>query len=164
MKFTTKDLALNAMIGALYFILVFVFQFLSFEVLQFRIAEILLILILFNPKLSFGLIISTFLANWCFSPFGIIDALVGTLASFVAIIAMLLLKKVPILTLLMPALANGVIVGYMIYNLSLGTPEQIPFLVPFSQVAFGEFVVMYLVGLPFYLFIKKRTDIQELLF
>jgi uncharacterized membrane protein len=40
----------NAMIASIYVVLLYVFQFLSFELVQFRIAELLLVLILFNSK------------------------------------------------------------------------------------------------------------------
>ncbi|MDY0278086.1 MAG: QueT transporter family protein [Acholeplasma sp.] len=161
-KFTTKDLAMNAIIGAFYIALVFIFSFLSFEIVQFRIAEVLLVLVLFNPRLSIGLILGTFLANLISSPFGLIDALVGTSASLVAIIVMIIIRKKPLVSLLMPAIFNGLIVGYMIYYLSL-TDTVVPFYSAFLWVFLGEFVVLYLLGIPLYFYIQKHENIHELI-
>ena len=160
-KFTIEDLAINAIIGAFYVALVFIFSFTSFEVVQFRIAEFLLILVLFNPKLAPGLILGTFLSNLN-SPFGIVDTLVGTLASTLAITAMIFLRKIPLLALLMPALFNGLVVGYMIYYLSL-TETIVPFIGAFGWVFLGEFVVMFVIGLPVYYYIRKNKNIHDLL-
>lgn len=149
-KFTNKDLALNAIFGSIYVVLVFVFSFLSFEQIQFRIAEVLLIFLFFNPKIAPGLILGTFLANLT-SPFGIIDALVGTFASLLAIILMIIFKKRPIIALVFPALTNGIIVGLMISIMS-----RLPFIPVAAFVFLGEFVVMYLLGLPLYYYFNKN--------
>ena len=99
-KFTTKDLALSSIIGALYVALVFAFFFISFSDIQFRIAEVLLILVIFNPKLAFGIIVGTFVAN-TFAPgsFGIIDGAFGTLATMVGLIGLIAFRKKPIIGL-----------------------------------------------------------------
>lgn len=157
MKFTIKDLSLNALAGALYVALGFAFNFLSFELVQFRIAEFLLILLLFNPKFAPGLIIGTFAFNLT-SPFGILDALVGTLASLVAIILMIVTRKIPLISLIFPAVANGIIVGTMISSIN-----QIPFFATFGFVFLGELVVMYVIGLPLYYYFKKNEYILELI-
>jgi len=156
-NFTVKDLTLNAIYGSIYFVFVLIFSFLSFEAIQFRIAEVLLIFVLFNPKITPGLILGTFLANLT-SPFGIVDALVGTLASLIAIILMIITRKIPLLAMLFPALSNGIIVGIMISYLS-----KTPFLVNFGLVFLGEFVVMYIIGLPLYYYFKKNQDLLEII-
>lgn len=153
-----KTLVLNALVASIYFVLVFVFNFLSFEAVQFRIAEAILVFVFFNRKLIPGLIFGTFIANLVFSPFGLIDALVGTLASLVAVTLMAIFKKKAFISLVFPALSNAFIVGYMITYMS-----NTPFLINFSLVFLGEFIVMYTVGLALYLIIDKREDIKELL-
>lgn len=158
MEFTVKDLSINALIGALYFVLVYVFSFMSFGEIQFRIAEALLIFLLFNKKLAPGLILGNFLASLAFSPYGIVDALFGTLASFVAIVLMILTKKLPLLSFIFPALINGIIIGAFITCFS-----DTIFIINFSTVFIGEFVVLYLVGLPLYYYINKNDHIIELL-
>src|SRR5690625_2359847 len=157
MKLSIKDLSLNALVGALYFVLVYVFQFMSFTEIQFRIAEALLVLFLFNPKLAPGLVLGNFLVG-LFSPYGIIDALVGTIASIVAIVLMIIFKKRIYATLLFPAISNGLIVGIMI-----SITSKTPYIYNIGTVFIGEFVVMYLVGLPLYYYIKNNDYIKELI-
>lgn len=157
-----KDIALNAIFGASYVALVFVFQFLSFDLIQFRIAEVLLVFLLFNKRLTPGLILGTLVANIAFSPFGIVDALVGTLATIVAVVLMILFKKRPLISLIMPALSNGLIVGLMIYIMSF-SETNIPFIVSFLWVFLGEAVVMYVIGYPVYLYINRNKNIKELI-
>jgi len=157
MKLSIKDLSLNALVGALYFVLVYVFQFMSFTEIQFRIAEALLVLLLFNPKLAPGLVLGNFLVG-LFSPYGIIDALVGTIASIVAIVLMIIFKKRIYATLLFPAISNGLIVGIMI-----SITSKTPYIYNIGTVFIGEFVVMYLVGLPLYYYIKNNDYIKELI-
>lgn len=156
-KFTIKDLVLNALIGAIYFVLVFIFSFASFGEIQFRIAEVLLLLVLFNPKLSYGLLLGTFLAN-LLNPlgFGILDAFVGTAASLVGIMGLLLFKKIPIIGILIPTLANGLIVGAMLSILF-----ELPYIVTVLSVSIGEFAVLLVLGLPLYYVIKKRDHLVE---
>jgi len=153
-----KNLVLNALVASIYFVLVFVFNFLSFETIQFRIAEAILIVVFFNKKLAPGLVLGTFIANFVFSPFGLIDALIGTLASLLAIILMIIFKKIPFVSLIFPALTNGIIIGVMLSYI-----YQTPLIVNFFLVFLGEFVVMYTIGLVFYLTINKREDLQALI-
>lgn len=154
----TRDIALNAILGALYIALVWVSIYSSFETIQFRIAEALLVLLIFNIRLVPGLAMGTFIANLIFSPFGIVDALVGTLASLVAIILMVVFRKTKILTFIFPPLANGIIVGLMISYLS-----QTPFWIEFSFVFLGEFIVMFTLGLVLYYTINKNKALKEII-
>jgi uncharacterized membrane protein len=147
----------QTMIAASYVVLVFAFQVLSFETVQFRIAEVLLVLMFFNKKSIFGLTIGTFIANWLLSPYGIIDAAFGSLATFIACLLMILLSKHVVLALVSPAISNGLIIGLMI-----AVMNQIPFLPIFFFVFLGEAVVLYLLGFPLYKVLKKNKDFQEL--
>ena len=147
----------NAMIATLYVIFVYVFAFMSFEAIQFRIAEALLIIFLFNKRLLPGLVIGTFVANYLFSPAGWIDAIVGSTATLVAL---LLMRSVPsiFLKLLMPGIANGVFIGLMLTFL-----YELPFVEMFFWVFLGETVVMYVLGYPLYIALKKNVSFQELI-
>jgi len=162
MKKSIKLLTINAIIGAFYVALVFTFSFTSFQAIQFRIAEVLLILIIFNPKFAPGIILGTFLANLN-SPFGPIDAVVGSIATTVTIIFMIFLRKIPILAIIMPAIFNGLIVGFLIYKLSLGSSDEISFFLAFSFVFIGEAAVMILLGIPLFYYIKKNETLKSII-
>ena len=157
-NFVLKDFLLQSMIAAMYVVLVFVFQFLSFETVQFRIAEVLLILVFFNKKHFIGLTIGTFVANYLMSPYGIVDALVGTLATVVALVLMILMSKPKWLSLLFPAISNGIVIGLMISLMN-----QIPFLPIAMWVFLGEAVVMLLLGYPLYTYLNKNQHFKEMM-
>ena len=156
--FVLKDFLMQSMIAAMYVVLVFVFQILSFETIQFRIAEVLLVLIFFDKKSFIGLTIGTFLANYLMSPYGIVDALFGTLATVLALILMMLISKPKVMSLLFPALTNAVVIGVMISILN-----QIPFLPISFWVFLGEAVVMLVLGLPVYLYLDSNTHFKEMM-
>jgi uncharacterized membrane protein len=151
-----KHYVLNAMIATMYVVLVYAFSFLSFEAIQFRVAEVLLILYLFNRKTLSGLLIGTFVANLLFSPLTYVDAVVGTFATLLALTMMTLVKKQLILSLLAPAISNGIIIGLMLFYM-----YQLPLAATMLSVFLGEAVVMFALGLPAYYVIKRNSSLQE---
>jgi len=54
------DVLKQAMLAAIYVVLVYIFQFASFGLVQFRIAELLMIFILFDKKSIIGLTIGLY--------------------------------------------------------------------------------------------------------
>lgn len=147
----------NAMIATLYVIFVYVFAFMSFEAIQFRIAEALLILFLFNKKTMPGLLIGTFIANYLLSPIGLLDAFVGTSATFIALLLMQLTKSIWV-KLLIPGIINGIIIGFMLTFL-----YALPLIEIMFWVFLGETVVMFVIGYPTYITLKRNTLFQELI-
>jgi len=154
--FDVKDLVKQTMIASIYVVLVFGFQFASFGPVQFRIAEVLLVLVFFDKKSIVGLTIGTFVANWLMSPFGIVDAVVGSFATFISLVFMILFIRMRLVALAMPALFNGLIIGLMIAYI-----DQIPFLPIFGWVFLGEFVVLFGLGLPLLLALSRNQDFLE---
>jgi uncharacterized membrane protein len=68
------------MTAAVYFTLTVSLSFMSYQAVQFRISEAMNLLVFINPVFAPGVILGCLLAN-LFSPFGPIDALVGTALS-----------------------------------------------------------------------------------
>lgn len=157
-NFALKDFIMQSMIAAIYVVLVFIFQFLSFETIQFRIAEFLLILVFFDKKNIVGLLIGTFLANYLMSPYGLIDALFGSLASLLALSLMIIFNKFKFLSLIFPALSNALVIGLMISVIN-----QIPFVPIALWIFLGEAVVMGVVGYPIYLYLNKNKHFKEMM-
>jgi uncharacterized membrane protein len=153
-----KMYIINAMIAAAYVVLVYAFSFLSFNDVQFRVAEVLLIVYLFNSKTLPGLLTGTFIANMLFSPLTYVDAVVGTFATLLALTIMSLAKKQLIVSLIAPAITNGVFIGLMLYFLI-----DLPLLLTMGSVFIGELAVMLLLGLPVYFTLKRQTILQEYL-
>ena len=152
----------NAMIAAIYVVLLYVFQFLSFELIQFRIAELLLVLILFNSKSFYGITIGTFVGNLLFSPYGFVDAVVGTIATIITLLCMISLKKKLVLALLMPGIVNGIIIGLMLVYLNDITTFN-AFVITFGWIFLGQTVVLVILGYPFYQLLKEKSLFQELI-
>lgn len=153
-----NDLVKNAFVAAIYVVLtVVVAPSLSYHSIQFRISEALLILVLFNRKYWLGLIVGTFIAN-LFSPLGVIDWVVGTGASVLSIYLMLLFKKNLWLSLIMPVVINAVLVG-----LELKYLFDLPLLLTMAEVAFGEFVVVVILGGLLYKALENNKGFLELI-
>ena len=154
-----KSLLINAMVAALYVTLVVVFFFLSFSTIQFRIAEVLLILLLFNRKYSYGLIVGTFIAN-IIAPgsLGIMDALIGSLSTALVCLLMCVVKK-PFLSLLFPSIINGIVIGIELYYVFMFQDNSL--FITMGFVFVGELAVTYAIGLPVYYLINKNKAISD---
>lgn len=79
----TKYICYNAFIACVYLALVYIFQFMSFGAIQFRIAEAMTILPSLFPFSVAGLTIGCFLSNFM-SVWGWSDLVFGTLCTLVA--------------------------------------------------------------------------------
>lgn len=150
MKLTSKDIAYNALICALYVSLTLLGGPFSFLGLQFRVSEILILLCFFNPNYILGLVIGTAIANLG-SPIGIIDVGFGTLATLLACLGIIFMKHLA-LAMLFPIVCNAFIVGFELYQFM-----QAPFWLSFGLVAIGETVVM-IGGYLIFFFLRKRKD------
>ncbi|MDR2827813.1 MAG: QueT transporter family protein [Acholeplasmatales bacterium] len=159
MKLNVRELVINAFIASIYIVLVVVNVVYSFGALQFRIAEILMILILFNKKYIYGLTLGCFIAN-VFSTLGWIDMVFGTLATFIPLLLMILTKKIlPVyIRLLLLSIFNGIIVGI---ELSIVFGDPIVFNMIYVFV--GEFVVTFILGLPLYYLLLKNKKVKSIL-
>lgn len=156
-KMVLKDLILQTMIAAIYVVLVYVFQFASFGLIQFRIAEVLMILVLFDKKSVIGLTIGCFFANLLGGAI-LLDVIFGTLATTIAAILMIITKKWIWISFLIPAIINGLIVGLLLtYAYDLGM-----LYITIPSVFVGEFLVLFVIGLPLYRALKDNSHFIEL--
>ena len=155
MKITAKDIAFTAIIAALYAVLTLVTYPISFLGIQFRFSEIMIILAFFNRKYSFGLVLGCVLANLA-SPLGFYDALFGTLATLLAVLALCFIPYLAI-DLFLAVAFNAFIVGAELYFL-LGEG----FWISTGFVALGEFAVL-LVGYIVVLFVRKKPSFYKLI-
>ena len=126
MKFSIKQLAISAMIAAMYVTLTFVFSFMSYSNVQYRLAEALTILPIYSPIYILGLFIGCILANLQ-SPLGPIDIIIGSLTTLVASTITYFIGKsnfkyktflIPLPTVILNALVVGVELHLML-NLPL---------------------------------------------
>ncbi len=149
-KKTLQLLIINAAIAAIYFVLTVLSEPFSYGQIQFRISEILMVLVLINFKVAPGIVLGCFTAN-LFSPLGIWDVVFGTLATVICLVLMFVFRKNIFIALLAPTIIGSAIVAVML-NLILG----LPFLATLIYVAIGEGSVLYLIGIPLYYLVQKN--------
>lgn len=154
----TKFLIQAGIIAAVYAVLTVALMPLSYGVMQVRVSEALTILPFFTPAAIPGLFVGCIVSN-LMSPYGIVDLILGSSATLIAAIGSYFLRKRPILVPLPPVLANGIIIGGMLYYV-YGVP--ISLLGCISWVALGELIACYGIGYPLLRYLKKYKNIFEL--
>lgn len=157
----------TAVIAALYAALTYAQNFLlpgtTSAAVQFRVSEALNILAFFTPAAIPGLTLGCVLSNLYNIGSGLpLDMIFGSLATLCATLCMYLLRNVkvknyPLLAFFMPALFNGVIVGWEIETFFIeGKFIFADFLVQGGLVALGELGVMFVLGSALYFVIVSR--------
>lgn len=169
----THNLVVGGVIAALYVALTYaqetIFPTSATMAVQFRLSEALTVLSLFTPAAIPGLTVGCAVAN--FTAMGALpmDVVIGSIASFLACLSMYKLRKIcfkgiPFLSLLMPALFNGVIIGLEIEIFFIeGSFHLSSFLVQCGLVVLGELVVLFTVGLLLVKIIKNK-NLEKYLF
>lgn len=145
-----------AIITALYVTLTIVLSFMSYGNIQFRIAEILILLCFFKKDYGIALILGCAIANF-FSPLGIIDVIFGTLATAISVLFVMKSKNLMIASLF-PVIFNGIIVGLELYYVL-----SFPLLLSMASVAIGEAVVVMVLGNLIFFKLKKNANFLELI-
>lgn len=160
MKKTTLFIAYAAVIAAMYSTLTILQNVLlpgsASAAVQFRVSEVLTILALYTPAAIPGLAVGCAVANLSsVAVAGPLDLIIGSAASLIAAVLMyatrnVRLFKLPVLAALMPALVNGVLVGFEIdfFIVNQGSFNFYDFLFQGGCVALGELAVLFLLGLP----------------
>ncbi len=159
MHISTKKLALCAIVGAAYAALTMLLAPISYGPIQFRVSEVLCILPFFVPETAWGLFLGCVVANLT-SPSGMLDIVFGSLATLGSCLCIAAIGKRGeradnwlsiILACLMPAVWNGVIIGGVLtWTLTETVFPQFSsvFWVFGGEVALGELVVLFVLGIP----------------
>ena len=155
-KLSVRFLTESAVIAALYAAATYLSAAfsLAYGPVQFRLSEALTVLSTLTPAAIPGLTIGCIIGNIS-SPMGIWDVLCGSATLLGAVTGRMLrnvqIKKLPVLSSLMPVIFNAVIVGLEIVML---TPVEGGKLTAFAisalEVGAGELVVCLVLGLPLY--------------
>lgn len=139
------------MIAALYFALSVAFNAIAFGPVQFRVSEILVLLPLIFPEAIPGLAIGCFFTNFFFSPFGVFDMVLGTLATLIGAIGTYLLRRRPILATLPPIIANTLLVPLIFV---LNDASTVYYISMFEILA-TQIITCIILGMPFTFALKK---------
>ena len=151
------DLIEISVIAAVYVVLTIVVQPISFGEIQFRVSEILMLLVFYNRKYSVSLILGCLIAN-LWSPYLLWDMIFGTLATALSCLFMVKSKSL-IVASIWPTIFNALIVGAEIAILS-----DISYLFCILTVGFGELVVVTVFGTIVFKTLMQNPDIKELIY
>ena len=159
----------NAMIATIYIVLTLVppLNTLSFLAIQFRVSEALLVLVWFRKDYVIGLVLGTFIANF-FGPLGgafsVLDAVIGSMVSFLALHIMLRIKP-RWASLLAPIGLNALYLAILLpFALSVEPSAFIGFAFATGlSVALGEAAVLVLLGLPMVFLIESQPRLLQMM-
>ena len=158
MKMNVRFLCESAIVAALYAVLTWVLAPISYGPIQFRISEILVLLVFFNPKYAYAIILGCFVSNTT-SSLGWYDMVFGTLATTLAVLPMIKTKKIGVASIF-PVISNALIVSFELW---LAFKEAGVFWFNVGTIALGEAVVLFGIGIPFYLGLSNNTALCEIL-
>ena len=162
----TRYLTHAAIIAALYAVLTHMQNLLlpgsATWAIQMRMSEALCVLAFFTPAAIPGLTLGCLVFNLTFAAALPLDFVIGSAATFLAALGMwktrrVTIKGIPLLGLLLPALANAVLVGWEL-SVYIGGGFWINAL----YVAIGEAIVLLVLGSMLYYAMKKRGLDQKL--
>jgi len=169
MKITLSSLVKIAMIAALYSTVSLVLAPFSFGNIQVRVAEGLTLLPLISPLAIFGLTLGCFITNFVgvimgANILGMMDVFIGTFATLIAALLTYKLRNITIkgftfLSSLMPIVINAVIIGAELAYVFAPEFTFTYFAIFALEVAIGQTIAVYIVGLPILSALKKRINL-----
>ena len=122
----------------------------SFKAMSPYIYMLVLLPLIF-PEAIPGLAIGCFFTNFFFSPFGVFDMVLGTLATLIGAIGTYLLRRRPFLATLPPIVANTLLVPLIFV---LNDASTVYYLAMFEILA-SQIITCIVLGIPFTFALKK---------
>ena len=161
MKISVRAMVYMALVAGIYAAITISQSAIGFGPIQFRIAESLNLLAFFNPIFVPAVTIGVFLSNLIGSPYGIIDAGLGTLATVIALILIRITKKTTnnlFIASLWPTVVNALIVPIIVLVPTVGIAGITwgSYLIFAGLVAIGQFVVVTLFGFTLFYFLQQK--------
>ena len=154
---STRGISLVGVTAALYIAITTVIAPLSYGPIQLRFSEILVLLSFISPIYGIGVSVGVFISN-LLGPFGLLDAVVGTSSTVLAVVLMSRTKSLLIATF-WPTITAAIFVGLMLsYVLEGWTP-----LFAIGAVGAGQFVVLTCVGYPVFKLILNNKTLYSML-
>lgn len=167
MKLSLTSFVKVALIAALYSTVSLVLAPFSFGNIQVRVAEGLTLLPLLSPLPILGLTLGCFITNFIgvimgVNILGMMDVFIGTFATLIAALLTyyfrnIKIKGFPLLSTLMPIVINALIIGAELTYVFAPEFTLSYFLIFAIEVGIGQFIAVYLVGLPILNALKKRN-------
>ena len=161
-KITTRQIALNGVVAGLYVAITILTASFAYGNIQFRVADAMCLLVCIEPSLTVGLTLGCLISN-LFSTVSALDIIIGTAGTLLGCLLTVHIKKtwlLPIPTIL----SNAVLVGAMLSWVLMPAAEFWKgFFVMGAEVAAGEIVVLYALGVPLVLAMKKSGFLEKFL-
>lgn len=137
---------------------------LAYTGVQLRISEAITILPVFMGSAIPGLTVGCFFANLA-SPYGLIDIVAGTLATFVSAVLTRALrhvkfKGVPLLAPLPSVIISGFLLGFLVCSASPEGFRGALFWSVALSVSFSEALVCYGMGLPLFMLLDRSKLLE----
>ncbi len=151
----TRKLTLIAVVAALYVTLTISLGALAYGPIQFRVAEILNLLALIHPIYIFAVGLGCAISN--FYMYGLIDVVVGSISTMIAMALVYKFRKHTFIASLFPTI--------MIFPIAVELNYLIgaPLWETFFTIAISEFIIVTVIGIPVYNVIKKNKKLMEIL-
>lgn len=144
-----------SIVASLYIILTVLIAPLSYNEIQIRFSEVLLLLCFFDKKYSVGIVVGCAIAN-LFSPI-MLDVVFGTLQTIIAVILISYLR--PLILSLILSVFSMVIIGW---EIALITNIEMWWLYSL-QVMAGEAIVLILIAYPLSFILKKSDTFMKII-
>lgn len=159
----TKYVIQAAIIAAIYALVTLLLAPISYGPIQIRISEALTVLPALTPAGIPGLFIGCLLAN-ILGGAAVPDIVFGSLATLAAAAVSYRLKDRHALVPLPPVIANGIIVGivvYFMYGFTITGTTAVDMMLCMLSVSAGEAVACYAAGLPLLKLLKRQERIFQ---
>ena len=174
---SVKKISILAVVAALYVAVTMALGSLAYGNIQFRVSEALVLLCFYKKEYCYSMVVGCLLAN-IISTVGLIDMVVGTFATLISVVMIVLCKEyLPeffenkigmnnkasytmsmIIASLAPVVFNGLIVG-----LELRFVFELPLILSVCQVALGEFVCVTIAGVILFKILEKNKSVMRLI-
>lgn len=159
-RFSPRQIAFAGIVAALYAAITILCAPFSYGAIQFRLAEALTVLCCFTPTALWGLVIGCIGAN-ILSSVGLFDILFGTLATLLACLVTAKIKRawlIPLPTVIFNALIVGAEIAFFVDGGAFWSAFGLNAL----TVGLGEAAVMYLLGVPLFLYLQHSAAGEKL--
>ena len=154
-SFKVRFMAITAVTAAIYMVATVAIAPISFNVVQLRLSEVMVLLAFIDKKYGPGLILGCFIAN-LFSPIWMIDVVFGTLGTVIAVFGIVRSKSLFMATLWpvisMVSVSAGIAIG-----------SSLPYIPTLLTVMAEEFAVVVIIGYPLFKILLKNEKLIDLL-
>lgn len=148
----TRQITRAALIAAVYVALTLALAPVSFGPVQLRLSEALTVLPILTPAAIPGLFVGALVSNAVASPFGLVDAILGSLLTLVAAVLTRRLRRNTFLALLAPVVVNAIgVPAYIVFmtqlpSLPVGPVVLSPYWAAVATIGAGEAVAVFGAG------------------